>query len=274
MRHYGYCLLMALVVLLLASCQSSRPAFYFGSRSAPAFAAATPDSGAAGRRPVFVGEARPTALPATPRTPADAPPPAVASAPAVRQSAGRCAGGQRYRVAARAPHAPAAARANHVRQPLARGHSAASSDSRLFLGGLLLMGIGLATGLLVGGIPGLLIGLALGIPGYLLMGRGYAGSWQSASAVGASGYFLASWSAARQVYKRFPGFRNQAATHPSDGDWSFVDTFLKVYATAALIFLLTLMLGIIFGAGVATLIGGGGLVFLLLLALVIVAELN
>lgn len=36
MHRYYYHLLMALVVLLSAGCQSSRPAFYFGSRPAPA----------------------------------------------------------------------------------------------------------------------------------------------------------------------------------------------------------------------------------------------
>jgi hypothetical protein len=55
------------------------------------------------------------------------------------------------------------------------------ANSLFFLGGLALVAAGVVLGLTIGGWPGLLAGLALGLPGYLFLGRGYAGSWQSAA---------------------------------------------------------------------------------------------
>jgi len=57
-------------------------------------------------------------------------------------------------------------------------HSATASDELFFLGGMALVIGGLVLGLTIGGGPGLLIGLALGLPGYLFLARGYAGSWR------------------------------------------------------------------------------------------------
>ncbi|RSK37402.1 hypothetical protein [Hymenobacter metallilatus] len=53
------------------------------------------------------------------------------------------------------------------------------SDTAYFLTGLGLVVGGLLLGFSIGGWLGLLLGLALGVPGYLLLGRGYAGGWQA-----------------------------------------------------------------------------------------------
>ncbi|RAK68013.1 hypothetical protein DLM85_08195 [Hymenobacter edaphi] len=119
-----------------------------------------------------------------------------------------------------------------------------------FLGGLALVGIGLAVGLIIGGWPGLLSGLALGVPGYLFLGRGYAGSWNSAA-------------------RPLRTSTRVAAAHPADGIDALGRFLVKVTVAVASVFLATLVLGLIFGSSAAAVIGGIGLALVAVLALVL-----
>ncbi|WP_022825762.1 hypothetical protein [Hymenobacter norwichensis] len=57
-------------------------------------------------------------------------------------------------------------------------HSTTKTDDVFFLGGIALVIGALVLGLTIGGGSGLLVGLALGVPGYLFLARGYVGSWR------------------------------------------------------------------------------------------------
>jgi hypothetical protein len=247
-----------LAVLLLAACQSSRPAFYFGSRphrasagTAAATVAAIPDSAlvassgaaaaAAGGSP-SVAERRRSRHQST------------RSAPTRRRPISAVA-----RVVGRASRAvePGVVQQKHPRNATDFDHGKALGQTilaALYVVGLVVLLIVLlsahtATGQLVWGIA---FGVAA-LPLLYWLGKVFVELIRPAR------------NTPQHLSWRIP--LRIAAVHPADGIDALGRFFVKVTVVAASVFLLTLVLGLVIGSTAATVIGAIGLALLAVLAL-------